>query len=111
MRAGPGAPRRRDPRYLDAGLDEVYVNGPDQSGFFDYFEREVRPASDLPAQARSIRIADRSLLAPTPTARSPPTAGGDVELFGLIPWQHLGADVGPVDGIVLAADDGEALTA
>src|SRR4051794_19806130 len=31
--------------YLDAGFDEVYVNqiGPDQAGFFEFFEREVRP--------------------------------------------------------------------
>ncbi len=31
--------------YLDAGFDEVYVNqiGPDQAGFFDFFEAEVRP--------------------------------------------------------------------
>lgn len=31
--------------YLDAGFDEVYVNqiGPDQAGFLDFFEREVRP--------------------------------------------------------------------
>jgi len=31
--------------YLDAGFDELYVNqiGPDQAGFFDFFESEVRP--------------------------------------------------------------------
>lgn len=31
--------------YLDAGFDELYVNqiGPDHAGFFDFFEREVRP--------------------------------------------------------------------
>ncbi|QXC62210.1 TIGR03557 family F420-dependent LLM class oxidoreductase [Aquihabitans sp. G128] len=31
--------------YLDAGFDEVYVNqiGPDQEGFFEFFESEVRP--------------------------------------------------------------------
>jgi G6PDH family F420-dependent oxidoreductase len=31
--------------YLDAGFDEVYVNqiGPDQRGFLDYYERELRP--------------------------------------------------------------------
>ena len=32
-------------KYLDAGFDEVYVSqiGEDQAGFFDFFNREVRP--------------------------------------------------------------------
>ena len=32
--------------YVDAGYDEVYLSqvGPDQAGFFDFFERELRPA-------------------------------------------------------------------
>jgi G6PDH family F420-dependent oxidoreductase len=32
--------------YVDAGFDEVYLSqvGPDQAGFFDFFERELRPA-------------------------------------------------------------------
>ncbi|MGH9124048.1 MAG: TIGR03557 family F420-dependent LLM class oxidoreductase [Acidimicrobiales bacterium] len=32
-------------RYLDAGYDEVYVSqvGDDQAGFFDFFNRELRP--------------------------------------------------------------------
>jgi hypothetical protein len=32
-------------KYLDAGFDEVYVSqvGPDQQGFLDFFQREVRP--------------------------------------------------------------------
>jgi G6PDH family F420-dependent oxidoreductase len=32
-------------QYLDAGFDEVYVSqiGPDQAGFFDFWQREVRP--------------------------------------------------------------------
>jgi hypothetical protein len=32
-------------KYNDAGYDEIYVNqiGPDQRGFFDFFERELQP--------------------------------------------------------------------
>jgi hypothetical protein len=32
-------------KYLEAGFDEVYINqiGPDQEGFFRYYERELRP--------------------------------------------------------------------
>ena len=31
--------------YLDAGYDHVYVHqvGPDQEGFFDFYEREILP--------------------------------------------------------------------
>ncbi len=31
--------------YVDAGFDEIYINqiGPDQAGFFDFFDAEVRP--------------------------------------------------------------------
>jgi G6PDH family F420-dependent oxidoreductase len=31
--------------YVDAGFDEIYINqiGPDQQGFFTFFERELRP--------------------------------------------------------------------
>jgi hypothetical protein len=31
--------------YVDAGYDQVYVHqvGPDQDGFFDFYEREVLP--------------------------------------------------------------------
>jgi G6PDH family F420-dependent oxidoreductase len=34
--------------FLDAGFDHVYVHqvGPDQEGFFDFYEREVLPAAD-----------------------------------------------------------------
>ncbi|MFC7219477.1 TIGR03557 family F420-dependent LLM class oxidoreductase [Streptomyces polyrhachis] len=33
-------------RYLDAGFDEIHIAqiGPDQKGFFDFYEREVLPA-------------------------------------------------------------------
>jgi G6PDH family F420-dependent oxidoreductase len=32
-------------KYIDAGYDEIYVNqiGPDQQGFFDFFERSLKP--------------------------------------------------------------------
>jgi coenzyme F420-dependent glucose-6-phosphate dehydrogenase len=32
--------------YVDAGYDHVYVHqvGPDQDGFFDFYERSVLPA-------------------------------------------------------------------
>jgi hypothetical protein len=32
-------------KYLNAGYDEVYVSqiGDDQSGFLDFFSREIRP--------------------------------------------------------------------
>ena len=32
-------------KYIEAGFDEVYVNqvGPDQEGFFRFYERELRP--------------------------------------------------------------------
>jgi len=32
--------------YVEAGYDHVYVHqaGPDQDGFFDFYEREVLPA-------------------------------------------------------------------
>ena len=35
-------------KYLDAGFDEVYINqvGPDQEGFFRFYERELRPRLD-----------------------------------------------------------------
>jgi G6PDH family F420-dependent oxidoreductase len=35
-------------KYLDAGFDEVYINqiGPDQGGFFRFYERELRPRLD-----------------------------------------------------------------
>lgn len=34
--------------YLEAGFDEVYINqiGPDQEGFFHFYERELRPRLD-----------------------------------------------------------------
>ena len=34
--------------YVDAGFDEVYLSqiGPDQDGWFDFWERELRPALD-----------------------------------------------------------------
>jgi hypothetical protein len=33
-------------QYVDAGYDEVYLSqvGPDQAGFFDFWERELAPA-------------------------------------------------------------------
>ena len=32
-------------QYVDAGFDEVYIQqiGPDQEGFFRFFEKEIRP--------------------------------------------------------------------
>ena len=32
-------------KYTDAGFDHVYIHqiGPDQEGFFDFYEREVLP--------------------------------------------------------------------
>jgi hypothetical protein len=32
-------------KYVEAGFDEIYVNqiGPDQEGFFRFYERELRP--------------------------------------------------------------------
>ena len=32
-------------KYLDVGFDEVYINqiGPDQEGFFRFYEKELRP--------------------------------------------------------------------
>lgn len=42
--AGPAAvPASRE--LTDAGFDEVYVQqiGPDQDGFFDFFEAEIAP--------------------------------------------------------------------
>ena len=32
-------------KYLDAGFDEVYINqiGPEQEGFFHFYERELQP--------------------------------------------------------------------
>jgi hypothetical protein len=32
-------------KYIDAGYDEIYINqvGPDQQGFFKFFERDLRP--------------------------------------------------------------------
>jgi G6PDH family F420-dependent oxidoreductase len=35
-------------KYVEAGFDEVYVNqiGPDQEGFFRFYERELRPRLD-----------------------------------------------------------------
>jgi G6PDH family F420-dependent oxidoreductase len=45
---GPDAERHRHEiqQYVDAGFDGVYVHqvGPDQSGFFDFYEREILPA-------------------------------------------------------------------
>jgi coenzyme F420-dependent glucose-6-phosphate dehydrogenase len=44
---GPDAERHRAAiqEYVDAGYDHVYVHqvGPDQAGFFDFYEREVLP--------------------------------------------------------------------
>jgi G6PDH family F420-dependent oxidoreductase len=47
----PAGPRVEDyvaavRSYVDAGFDEVYLSqvGPDQTGFFDFWERELRPA-------------------------------------------------------------------
>jgi coenzyme F420-dependent glucose-6-phosphate dehydrogenase len=44
---GPDADRHRQAiqKYLDAGIDHVYVHqiGPDQTGFFDFYTREVLP--------------------------------------------------------------------
>jgi G6PDH family F420-dependent oxidoreductase len=45
---GPDAQRHRDmiKQYVDAGYDHVYIHqvGPDQEGFFRFYEREVLPA-------------------------------------------------------------------
>jgi G6PDH family F420-dependent oxidoreductase len=45
---GPDAERHRAAiqEYVDAGYDHVYVHqiGPDQEGFFDFYEREVLPS-------------------------------------------------------------------
>ena len=45
---GPDVQRYVDAvkQYVDAGFDEVYISqiGPDQAGFFDFWERELRPA-------------------------------------------------------------------
>ena len=45
---GPDVQRYVDAvqQYVDAGYDEVYLSqiGPDQAGFFDFWERELRPA-------------------------------------------------------------------
>jgi alkanesulfonate monooxygenase SsuD/methylene tetrahydromethanopterin reductase-like flavin-dependent oxidoreductase (luciferase family) len=45
---GPDPERHRAAiqEYVDAGYDHVYVHqvGPDQDGFFDFYEREVLPA-------------------------------------------------------------------
>ena len=45
---GPDPERHRAAiqEYIDAGYDHVYVHqvGPDQDGFFDFYEREVLPA-------------------------------------------------------------------
>jgi len=44
---GPDAERHLDAirKYVDAGFDHVYVHqiGPDQEGFFRFYEREVLP--------------------------------------------------------------------
>lgn len=44
---GPDPERHRAAiaEYVDAGYDHVYVHqiGPDQEGFFDFYEREVLP--------------------------------------------------------------------
>lgn len=46
--SGPDPERHRAAvqEYVDAGYDHVYVHqvGPDQDGFFDFYEREVLPA-------------------------------------------------------------------
>ena len=36
-------------KYLDAGFDELYINqiGPDQEGFFQFYERELRPKLEV----------------------------------------------------------------
>jgi hypothetical protein len=36
-------------RYLDAGYDEVYVSqvGDDRAGYFDFYQRELRPRLGL----------------------------------------------------------------
>lgn len=43
----PDAERHRAAiqEYIDAGYDHVYIHqvGPDQDGFFDFYEREVLP--------------------------------------------------------------------
>jgi coenzyme F420-dependent glucose-6-phosphate dehydrogenase len=33
-------------KYIDAGYDHVYVHqiGPEQNGFFDFYEKEILPA-------------------------------------------------------------------
>lgn len=45
---GPDPERHRVAiqEYIDAGYDHVYLHqvGPDQAGFFDFYEREVLPA-------------------------------------------------------------------
>ena len=45
---GPDPERHRTAiqEYVDAGYDHVYVHqvGPDQDGFFDFYEREVLPS-------------------------------------------------------------------
>ena len=47
MPCGPDPERHLEAigRYVDAGFDEVYVSqvGPEQEGFFRFFERELRP--------------------------------------------------------------------
>jgi hypothetical protein len=44
---GPDALRHREAiqGYVDAGFEQVYVHqiGPDQDGFFDFYEREIIP--------------------------------------------------------------------
>ena len=45
LRPGPQTPHRALQRYVDAGFNHVYVHqvGPDQEGFFRFYEREVLP--------------------------------------------------------------------
>ena len=50
MRAGSGAHLEAIESFADAGFDHVYVHqvGPNQEGFFDFYEREILPeASDF----------------------------------------------------------------
>ena len=51
---GPGAVRRAVPADVEAGFDHVYFHqvGPDQDGFFRFWEQELRPRLErLPAAA------------------------------------------------------------
>ena len=45
MRAGPRAHAEAIDKYVDAGYTHVYVHqvGPDQDGFFAFYERQILP--------------------------------------------------------------------